>query len=137
MKFLNSYDYTLNPVFFIISLQGSHFGSMESIPISRQNCQSSKETMLDTFFFFFRFLCFIFTYSKGLFIFITDSFPTAYSLCIYSTLHLTDEQYWYKQNQLITSIILSRMIISLKTKMTLLYFFINHYHHIKYILLYV
>ena len=47
LKHLNSYDYFFNPVLFIICLEGSHFRSMESIFVSRQNSQASKERGVD------------------------------------------------------------------------------------------
>ena len=46
LEYLSSYEYNFNPVLFIISLEGSHFGSRESIPISHQNSQTSKEILL-------------------------------------------------------------------------------------------
>ena len=37
LKYLNSYDYIFNPILFIISLEDRHFGSRESLLVSRQN----------------------------------------------------------------------------------------------------
>ena len=51
LKYLNSYEYIFNPALFIINLEGRHFGSRESIPISHQNSQTSKEIVVDTHFF--------------------------------------------------------------------------------------
>ena len=42
LMFLSSYDYTFNPLIFIISLQGSHFGSRESTPISHFHTKTVK-----------------------------------------------------------------------------------------------
>ena len=47
LKYLNAEDHICNPVLFVISLDGSHFGSRESTPISHQNSQNSKETVVD------------------------------------------------------------------------------------------
>ena len=34
LKYLNSYDYIFNPMFFVLSLEGSHFGSKENMPVN-------------------------------------------------------------------------------------------------------
>ena len=47
LKYLNAEDHICNPVLFVISLDGSHVGSRESTPISHQNSQNSKETVVD------------------------------------------------------------------------------------------
>ena len=47
LKYLNLHDYIFNPVLFIISLEGSHFGSRESMPVSNQLNQTSKEIEVD------------------------------------------------------------------------------------------
>ena len=61
MKFLNSYDYTFNPLF-SYNLQGYRFGSSESIPISHQTVKAqNKQCQIPNFF---RFFCFVLTYSK-------------------------------------------------------------------------
>ena len=45
LKHLNSTIF--NPILFIIGLEGSHFESRESIPVSHQNSQTSKQIGLD------------------------------------------------------------------------------------------
>ena len=47
LKYLTSCYYIFNPVLFIISFEGSPFGSKESMPVSYQNSQTSKEIGLD------------------------------------------------------------------------------------------
>ena len=47
LKYLNSYDYDFDPVLFIISLEGSLFGARESMSVSHQNSQTSKEIEVD------------------------------------------------------------------------------------------
>ena len=47
LKYLSAEDHICNPVLFIISLDGSHFGSRESIPISHQNSQNFREIVVD------------------------------------------------------------------------------------------
>ena len=37
LKYLDSYDCIFNPVYFIINLEGNHFGSKLKIPVSHQN----------------------------------------------------------------------------------------------------
>ena len=34
LKYLNSYDYIFNPMLFVLSLEGSHFGSKENMPVN-------------------------------------------------------------------------------------------------------
>ena len=43
LKYLNSYDYVFNPVLFIVSLEGSHFWFRESMSLSHQDSQTSRE----------------------------------------------------------------------------------------------
>ena len=43
LKYLNLYDYIFNPVTFIISLEDSHFGSREKMPVSHQNSEILKK----------------------------------------------------------------------------------------------
>ena len=47
LKYLTSCYYIFNPILFIISFEGSPFGSKESMPVSYQNSQTSKEIGLD------------------------------------------------------------------------------------------
>ena len=43
LQYLNSYGYIFNTRIFIVSLKNSHFGSQESMPVSYQNNETSKE----------------------------------------------------------------------------------------------
>ena len=47
LKYLNSYDCIFNPILFIISLEDNHFGFRENMPVSHQNCKTSKEIGAD------------------------------------------------------------------------------------------
>ena len=48
---ISSYDYICNPAIVIISLGGSHFGSRETMPVSNQNGETSKDTDVDILVF--------------------------------------------------------------------------------------
>ena len=48
---ISSYDYICNPAFVIISLGSSHFGSRESMPVSHQNGETSKDIDVDVLVF--------------------------------------------------------------------------------------
>ena len=65
LKYLNSYDYIFNPVFFIISLEGSHFGSRENLHVWQENSQTSKEIGVK-YLNIYRLLCFLLTHSKAI-----------------------------------------------------------------------
>ena len=61
LKYLNSYDHIFNLVFFIISLEDSHFGSRGNMPVSHQN---KSERNRCRYLNISRLLCFILTYCK-------------------------------------------------------------------------
>ena len=46
-KYLNSYNYIFNPVLFIMTFEGSYFGSRENTRVSHQNSQTFKEKGVD------------------------------------------------------------------------------------------
>ena len=52
LKYLHSYECIFNPVLFITSFYGSHFGSRENVPVSHQNSQTSIEIGADISIFF-------------------------------------------------------------------------------------
>ena len=58
LKYLNSCDYTFNPVLFIVNLEDSHFRSRENIPVLQQNSQTSKEIGADISLFFGSFVAY-------------------------------------------------------------------------------
>ena len=69
LKYLSSCDYIFNPVHFIKSLAGWHFGFRESVPVSHQNSQTStKEISM-----FLDFSVLYWHIIKQLFVFVTAS----------------------------------------------------------------
>ena len=63
LKYLNSFEYIFNPMFFIVSLEESHFGYRENVLVPQQNSQTSNEIGVDKSF---KLPCFILTYSKAI-----------------------------------------------------------------------
>ena len=78
-KYINSYDYVFNPVLFVISVEGNHFGSRESMPVSQQKRQISKEIGADISIFS-GFSALYWHIVKQSFIFVTASIITIINL---------------------------------------------------------